>query len=163
MTRRGAAQCLLLAVAGVGAGAWAVRDLRDARRRGVEAGVQGALRTLMTAQAVFLEDDRDGDGVRDYGALEELAKAGLIPAQLGGGSGYGYRFVLVTRPPDAAGPARWLCVATPGAGPPPPEVDVPGTRSLCATQDGEVYHTERSTLELTADCSVPPGMTRYGK
>lgn len=55
-----------------------------------------SLRTLMASQAMFLGDDRDGDGIDDYAAsLAELEDHGLIDDELGAGTTQGYEFSLI--------------------------------------------------------------------
>lgn len=76
-----------------------------------------ALKLLRSVQTAFLEDDGDGDGVRDYGTLAELGAAGRIDAALARGERRGYRFEL--RVEGADDDARWsasACPREPGAG-----------------------------------------------
>ncbi|MGE0712505.1 MAG: hypothetical protein AB7N76_01500 [Planctomycetota bacterium] len=49
-----------------------------------ETDAAGALRTIASAQALFREGDKDGDGVLDYGTLSELVAAKLLPDYYGG-------------------------------------------------------------------------------
>jgi type IV pilus assembly protein PilA len=73
----------------------AIPNLIEARKGSNEAAAIGALRTLVTAQALFREGDKDGDGVLDYAAsLDELAAAGLIDNVLGSGMKQGYTFTI---------------------------------------------------------------------
>jgi hypothetical protein len=164
VTRNEWFSCLGAVVATVAVGAWAVQDLRRARRAGYESAAIGDLKSLVTAQTLFLEGDKDGDGVRDYGDLAELKSVGLINPRVGEGvlmgeATIGYTIRLVTRPPDATTGAapRWLAVANPVA------PGVTGDRSFCATQDGMVVHTADRPLEPTADCSLPTGVVPLGR
>ncbi|MDF1662169.1 MAG: hypothetical protein P1V97_10375 [Planctomycetota bacterium] len=79
-----------------------------------ETAVIASLRALGTAQAIFRETDKDGDGQLDYGTLLELYKANLIDGGLGSGKKSGYRFQLTLgKGTDKTGLRSWSLVAVP--------------------------------------------------
>lgn len=79
-----------------------------------ETAAIASLRDLATAQAIFREADKDGDGVADYGTLRELFKANLIDGALGSGEKSGYLFQLTLgRGEDKRGLQHWSLVASP--------------------------------------------------
>lgn len=59
-----------------------------------ESSAREALKSLVTAQEIFRQTDKDGDGIYDFGDLEDLAAAGLIDAELATGEVHGYRFTV---------------------------------------------------------------------
>jgi hypothetical protein len=88
--------------------AWSTQHAGSATRQAVVA----ALKTLIPAQALFREADKDGNGTLDYAAsLAALAKAKLIDADLAKGIKFGYRFELC-RGSDAT-EFLWMAVASP--------------------------------------------------
>ncbi|MDF1667531.1 MAG: hypothetical protein P1V97_37680, partial [Planctomycetota bacterium] len=88
-----------------------IPNLMDARSSGNEAAAIGAMRTLSSAQAIYLESDKDGNGKLDYGTLKALGKAGFIDTVLASGTKQGYKF---TCQPDAKSPEyQWYATATP--------------------------------------------------
>lgn len=87
----------------------AMPNLIEARKPQNEAAAIGSLRTIVSAQAVFREGDRDGDGEYEYAAsLSELARAKLIDPVLATGEKHGYRFEIL-----GADRFRWSATAVP--------------------------------------------------
>jgi type II secretory pathway pseudopilin PulG len=86
---------------------------QDARKTNDEKAAVGALRTLTTAQELFRDEDRDGDGIPDYAeSLSTLAASGLIDPALGSGEKQGYTFSLIS----ASGlDYTWEAAAVPAA------------------------------------------------
>lgn len=125
--------------------------------RGAEAPAIGSLRTLLSAQVVFREGDKDGDGVLDYAAdLAELSQAALIDPVLGGGVKQGYRFRIVR---SATTPEHlWAATADPVA---------PGTtgdRFFATTHAGVIYYTTSGPIPIDpATCDVPPTVLPVGR
>lgn len=79
-----------------------------------ETAVIASLRALGTAQAIYREADKDGDGQADYGSLIELFKANLIDGALGSGKKNGYRFQLTLgQGSDKTGLRYWSLIAVP--------------------------------------------------
>lgn len=80
--------------------------IRCSGRTGYEAAVIGNMRTLATAQALFREGDKDGNGVLDYAAsLADLERVRLIAP--GSFERTGYAFTLL------AGTTTWSATAVP--------------------------------------------------
>ncbi len=129
-----------------------VRNLAEADRASRPTPI-GALKTLSTAQALFREGDKDGDGVLDHGTLEELSAAALIDAVLGAGVKQGYRFDC--RPSPTSPEFMWMAVANPVS-------DETGDRSFVVNHTGMI-HWSREPLRWTPDCEVPPGLPRVGE
>jgi len=74
----------------------AIPNLIEARKGSNEAAAIGALRTISTAQSLYREGDRDGNGVLDYAtSLAELNRRNLIDPVLGGGTKQGYLYTIV--------------------------------------------------------------------
>src|SRR5690606_26912405 len=101
----------------------AIPNLLRSRMSANEAGAAGAMRTISTGEVGFQTAafvDGDGDGVGDYGTLEQLAAPDgggttppFIDQVLGGGSKHGYNFtVTVTAGTDSTLPA-YTCTAIP--------------------------------------------------
>ena len=73
----------------------AIPNLLRARQSANEASAISSLRTLVSAQAMFYQDDREGDGAYDYAdSLTELEHADMIDNVLGTGRKSGYCFIL---------------------------------------------------------------------
>jgi len=125
-----------------------------ARRRANEAAAIGALRTLVTAQSVFREADKEGDGVFDYASsMAELGKVALIDEVLAGGAKFGYTFNLHASP-DAP-EFLWMATAR------PVEPDA-GGRSFVVNHEGVVYAIDEPA-DLTTDCEIPEGAVPAGR
>lgn len=87
----------------------AIPNLLKARASANEASAISSMRTLVSSQAMFYQDDLDEDGTSDYAeSREELASEDLIDTILGHGTKSGYRFAM--RRPDKQ---RWETSATP--------------------------------------------------
>jgi hypothetical protein len=107
----------------------------------------GSLKTLTFAQQLFLEGDKDGDGLADYADLAELSDLLLIDGVLGTGTKQGYRFTC--RPRRAPSPG-WTATAEPV---------VPGrTGDLCyaANERGEVWVSDLGPVQVGPDGQVIP-------
>lgn len=135
-------------------------DLRVGEGRGGpdgnEAAAIGALKTLVTAQTLFREGDKEGDGVLDYGTLTELSRATLVDAVLGGGKKSGYVFDCQ---PSAATPEfLWFATASPA------EPGTTGRRYFATNHAGVIYYsTERPFVIDGTSCAMPEGATPVGK
>jgi hypothetical protein len=110
-----------------------------------EASAIGGLRTIDTAQTIFREGDKEGDGTLDYGSLLELSNATLVDPALGSGERNGYRFEV-----RSGGEYAWFAVAN------PVESGVTGHRSFCANHE-DVCDASRplSLAEGGAACALP--------
>lgn len=95
---------LLLLVVGV----ILVKFVAEPHYHGNEAAAVGSLKTLITAEQLFREADKDGDGAADHGDLGELGQADLIDAILCSGTKQGYLFTCRVRPDGG-----WTATAAP--------------------------------------------------
>lgn len=93
----------------------AIPNLVRARLHANESAAIGALRTLSASEASFSISvllDADGDGVGEYGTLNDLFAINppYIDAVLAGGVKHGYNFVVV---PNADAETGYVCNANP--------------------------------------------------
>jgi len=90
----------------------ATPQLIEVRKGSNEAASIGALRTISTAQSLFRDGDKDGNGVADYSpTLGALVFPGGADPTLGTGRAHGYAFHLTTSPDRM----HWSVVAAPAA------------------------------------------------
>jgi hypothetical protein len=138
----GGASCLLFAISAPKLGYF------SSRVHGNEAAAIGGLRTLCAAQSTFREADKDGDGVRDYGTLAELASCDLIDPALGAGEKQGYTYACqpVARP---GAEAAWFATAV------PTEPGETGVRRFAVNQEGTIYYRVDGPVEVDATtCAI---------
>ncbi len=138
----------------------AMNDLEGAlsRRRADanEAAAIGALKTISTAQTLFREGDKEGDGELDYARdLKELADAQLIDAALGSGTKQGYVFETAASPTTPA--FLWMATAR------PERPGTTGARYFAINHAGVVYHRADAPFEITPECDMPPGARPVGR
>jgi hypothetical protein len=108
------------------------------------------LRTFASAQTLFREGDKEGDGELDYGAIEELAMSDLIGWDLAGGSANGWTFELKVTDPSAS----WIATARQNdAGPEEP--------TLVIDQECVVMEVA-GRVELTDSSTMPAGAVAFG-
>ena len=90
----------------------AIPNLIEARKGSNEAAAIGALRTISTAQSLYREGDKDGNGVFDYSTdLKKLFSNGsLIDEVLANGTKQGYVFTVI-----AANNFEWSAKADPAS------------------------------------------------
>lgn len=128
------------------------------RGGGNERWAIGALKTIDTSQTLFREGDKEGDGLLDYGSLQELSNAALIDPFLGSGVKQGYRFEVRASPTTPE--FLWFAVAN------PIEPGVTGDRSFCTNHTGVIYYTSEHAIELFdggPECSIPVTLLPRGK
>jgi type IV pilus assembly protein PilA len=138
----------------------AIPNLIDSRKYGGEAPAIGALKTINTSQTLFREGDKEGDGVLDYGDLQELSNTTLIDGVLGSGVKQGYRFEVRASP--ATPEFLWFAVANPVT---------PGTtgdRYFCTNHAGVIYYTGLQGRSISVDaggaeCTIPTRLLPVGK
>lgn len=81
-----------------------VPAVQSARVESNAAAAAVTLSQIRHAQAVFRDEDRDGDGVADYASsLRELVDAGLLPADLVDGQRQGYAFAATLSSSSVSG------------------------------------------------------------
>jgi prepilin-type N-terminal cleavage/methylation domain-containing protein len=122
----------------------AIPNLIEARKSGNESAAIGALRTLVSAQAIFRESDKDGDGL-DYSAtLTDLSTHKLIDPVLGGGEKQGYDFAVNDSDGDS-NKYTWDATAD------PVNRGKSGDRSFFVDESGVIRFNSTTTASSTSD------------
>lgn len=129
----------------------AIPNLLTSRKNANEASAIGNLKTIANCQAMFRENDRDGDGQFDFGSLLQLSTVGLLDPSLGSGQRTGY--IYDTRPGSLQPNFLWFALANPIL---PGQT---GDRYFCMNQRGQVFYTQSAAVVMNAtDCTIPTGM-----
>ena len=115
----------------------AIPNILAARKNGNEAGAIGSLKAISTAQRLFREGDKEGDGSYDYGSLTELANSGLIDVYLGSGTKQGYNFV--TQASTSSQQFVFWATADPSV------QGGSGDKNFATNQAGVIYYTSAGT------------------
>lgn len=139
------------------------RQLIDLRIRegrggpdGNEARAIGCLKTLVTAQTLFREGDKEQDGELDYGTLAELSQTTLVDAVLGSGKKSGY--VFDCRPSVATPEFLWFATAS------PEQPGTTGSRYFATNHAGVIYDSTERPFEIDpTSCAMPEGATPVGR
>jgi hypothetical protein len=130
------------------------RRWKEERRR--KGSPVDCLRTIATAQPIFREGDKEGDGKLDYGTLTELGQTRLVDEVLGSGTKAGYLFE--TAPSVTTSEWLWFAVAS------PEELDVDHSRYYCTNHAGVIFYTTVGPFALnTADCTIPASAVPVGR
>lgn len=112
-----------------------------------------SLKRLHAAETLFLEADKELDGVFDFGTLAELSDTAMVDSHLGSGVRSGYRFdVRVST--DEAG-SRRMAVANP--------VNPAWRFPSFATNYAGVIHYAPGRLGCNDACQIPPSCRPVGK
>jgi hypothetical protein len=129
----------------------ALGHLTEHRKNRNETQAIGALKAIGSAQALFREADKDGDGSLDYGTLAELGSSGttgLIDAVLASGTKDGYLFEATY----GATTSEFIWYAT--ARPVLPGVS--GDRYFATNHEGVTFATTEGAFSLdNVDCQPP--------
>lgn len=130
----------------------AIPNLIESRKHSHEAAAIKALRTIISAQSLFREGDKEGDTLYDYGTLTELGNADLIDTVLRSGTKQGFTFA------SSAGTVATEYIFYGVANP-----QVPGStgdRSFATNHMGVIYYTTGVVAPalLTANAAIPAGM-----
>lgn len=126
------------------------KNLEQARKYGNEAAAMGALRTISTAQTLYREADKDGNGELDYAPdLAALGKTNLIDKILASGKKNGYRFKL-TRSKKAP-EFMWMASAS------PLEPGKTGDRHFAINHEGVTYQSLKP-FKHAEDCKLSGGV-----
>ena len=114
----------------------AIPNLLEARKSANESAAIASLRTLVTAQSIFRDTDRDGNGLADFALdLSALATNGqLIDNTLAAGTKQGYVFTMASTDSGNA----WTGVAAPVSG-------NTGTRSFFVNESGVIRFSVGAT------------------
>lgn len=122
----------------------------SARPQANEAAAVGALKTIVTAQTAFLEQDLDGDGARQFGDLAALGRARVIDEVLATGTKQGYLFQC--RPGPLTPELLWAAAASPMT------PGVSGARYFYTNHSGVIWHRLDRPYDLSDPlCGPPPG------
>jgi hypothetical protein len=129
------------------------------RHVGNEVAAIGALKTIGSAQALFREADKEGDGNLDYGTLFELGEAGtsgLIDSVLASGTKQGYYFQAGYGLQTSE--FLWFATAEPA---------IPGTtgdRYFATNQEGVIFYTTSGPFRFNLDdCGIPSEAIPVGR
>lgn len=130
----------------------ALPNLLEARKHGNEANAIKACRTILSAQSLFREKDKEGDGAYDYGTLTELNNTGVIDGVLGSGTKAGFTFV------SSAGSQATEFIYFVTAN--PVVMQGTGDRSFFSNHMGLIFYTNETVVSaaLVVNAEVPPGM-----
>jgi hypothetical protein len=132
-------------------------ELSQAKKHGNEASAIGALKTLTTAEAIFREGDKDGNGELDYGDLKALGKAKVIDSVLASGKKQGYLFQCAASTDEKEKKCFcWWATAF------PEKPGVSGDRYFFTNQAGVIYYSTKSFEVDKESCEVPEGLKKLG-
>ena len=125
----------------------ALPSLARARAAARERAVIENLKTIASAEEQFRSagyKDADGDGVPDYGTLDELTSKGVLDKKVAENLiGLRYEIEIFLIPTSWPGGPASKCVATPeGDWPSGPRPSIPGQRRISVDQTGEVEFPE---------------------
>lgn len=129
----------------------AIPNLIEARKHGNESAAIGSLKAISSAQSLFREGDKDGDGTLDYGSLAELSAQNLVDSVLGGGTKQGYNFVA-----SSGGQFTWDADGQPSV------AGTTGDRYFYTDHTGVIYYTTTGPMASTgaggvaATAGAPP-------
>jgi hypothetical protein len=142
--------CVTLSILAVLA-AICIPNVCCARKHGNEASAIGALKTIATSEAIFLERRSR------YGSIHDLNDARLVDSVLGSGTKLGYLFEASDSHTDPL--HLWFAVANPAI------PGATGDRYFATNQAGVIFYTTASRLALdTSSCLLPNnGVIQIGK
>lgn len=120
-----------------------------------EAAAIATLKAIATAQSIFREGDRDGNGALDYGTLQKLAEAKLVDEILGKGTKQGY--VFETFPSAATSEFLWFARAY------PEKPGATGNRYFFTNQAAVIFEGKEPFEVNAKTCDVPRGLEPIGK
>ena len=138
---------IVIAVIGIVA-AIAIPNLIASRKHAQENAAVGNLKTVIAAQAMFKEQDKEIDLNFDYGNLAELSAYQLLDPILGSGTKGGYLFQVDYS--QTTSEFLWYAVANP--------IVPQGTGDLyfCCNHRAVVFYTFDQTLLMNnTDCLIP--------
>ncbi len=134
----------------------AIPNLIEACKSGNEAASIGALKTISTSQSLFREMDKEGDGMMDYGTLQELGQSMLLDSILASGTKQGYTFQVFVSPETPE--FLWMATANPVL------PNTTGDRFFVTNHERVIHY--RSSGPLTTfnpDCSIPDDFAPVGR
>ena len=124
----------------------AIPNLIEARKGSNEGAAIGAMRTLVTAQSLFREGDKDDNSILDYAtSIGSLGLYNLIDNTLGSGTKQGYVFSVI-----GASQYQWSATASPVV------MGKTGDRQFFVDETGVIRFTT-STSSAANALSTPVG------
>jgi hypothetical protein len=121
------------------------KELQGGSLEGNEKSAIESLRILLRSQAAFRKLDKDGNGIINYGQLDQLLKAKLIGRSLGTGTKAGYLFkIKLGAAGDRLGEYLWSATAT------PIETGKTGQRSFFIDQSGAIRYSNKGAANGTS-------------
>ena len=128
----------------------AIPNLIESRKHANEGAAIKGLRTIITAQSLFREGDKEGDSSYDYGQLVELNEQDLIDPVLGAGTKQGFTF-LTDAGTDSVN-FIFYAIANPVF------LGSTGDRAFATNHMGVLYYTSQAVVPVATDASIPLGM-----
>ena len=129
----------------------AIPNLLDARKAANEASAIASLRAIHSAQGIYREQDKDGNGTLDFATnIAQLRDANLIDAQIGGGIKQGY---LITHPSGPGSSYATFFKWSWGAGPEEPYES--GDRGFFINETGVIRYTVQLDIGQTNHTDWP--------
>jgi hypothetical protein len=108
----------------------------------------GALKTIATAESIFREGDRDGNGALDYASLAQLGRAQLIDAVLASGTKDGYLFEATAS--TSTSEFLWFATAR------PIKPGWSGERYFVTNHSAVIFYTTAAPIVFNStDCTIP--------
>jgi hypothetical protein len=133
-------------------------ELLGARRgNGNEAIAVGNMLSIRSAQELFRESDKDGDGTLDYATLAQLGKADLVDPILASGDKMGYVYAAAAGQGKERSQHTWWATARPKC--------ASYGRSFAINQEGVLLYStpENPLVPNPKDGSIPAGGRALGK
>lgn len=131
--------------------ALAIPNIIAARKHANEGAAIGNLKTVVSAQTLFKEQDKENDTNFDYGTLVELSTEGVVDVVIGTGTRQGYLF----RVEYSATTSDFLWYGT--CNPALPRSS--GDLYFCVNQRGVIFYTFENSLAMNnTDCIQPPNV-----
>lgn len=128
--------------------ALAVPNLIASRKHANEGAAIGNLKTVISAQTLFREQDKENDLNFDYGTLTELSSEGLVDVIVGSGTKQGY--AIRVEYSTTTGDFLWFGTSNPVL----PRSS--GDLYFCVGQRGVIFYTFEGSIALNnTDCAIP--------
>lgn len=128
----------------------AIPNLIESRKHANEAAAIKGLRTIVTAQGLFREGDKEGDTLFDYGTLTELNDQNLVDPSLGAGTKQG--FTYLTNSGSISVEFIFYAIANPVF------LGSTGDRAFATNHMGVIFYTSQAVVPVTTDATIPAGM-----
>lgn len=134
----------------------AIPNLIEARKHGNESAAIGSLKAISSAQSLFREGDKDGNGVLDYGTLTQLSQQNLVDSVLGAGTKQGYNFASGNAVASAIN-FTWAARGVPAV------EGTTGDRRFYTNQTGVIFYTTTVGFTPPLTTADPTNMLPVGQ